>query len=184
MIQQEIVILKQLKKKRPWSGGYEVKKEKFTWFLEELCKLHELEIPKLIIHRSEKQFKWAKKYCGDCTLEGKKGQIRIKNFSIITLLHEFKHWKDFHDPELKFNKKEEKKREYDAYYYSTRRFYAVWPERIKMLSEFIENKIFKTKSIQTRIRKMKNKYKEIDMDYILKAETCAIIDIILGEFLC
>jgi len=186
MIHQEIALLKELKEIKPWTGGYQTKKEKFEWLLNELCLMHKLETPKLIVPKNPKQFKWTQEYCGDCAYGSKyEGRIRIRNFSVIILLHEFKHWIDFHNPELKWqSKKDRDKRDYDAYYYSARRFYEVWPERIKMLSEFIENNIFETKSVQSKIRKMKNRYLATDTNFKLKAETCAVIDIVLGEVWC
>lgn len=186
MIDQELELLKELKQKSPWTGEYQSKKEKFIWLLTELCNIHNMDVPKLVIPKYPNQFEWTKKYCGDCAFRYRhKGKIRIKNFSVITLLHEFKHWIDFHNSKLKWKtKKEKEKREYDAYYYSTRRFYAVWPERIKTLSEFVENNIFETKTAQLRMRQMKEKYQDTDVDYKLRAETRAIIDIVLGEVWC
>lgn len=184
MIHQEIALLKELKKNNPWSGGYKAKKKKFKWLLTELCLIHNLKVPKLIIPQYPQKLKWTKKICGDCSRK----TIRINNFSVLTLLHEFKHWIDFHNPNLEWKQKKEKeKREYDAYYYSTRRFYEIWPERINMLSEFynlIDNDTEKSIIAIDKIRKMKYQYQKTNIDYKLRAETCAIIDIILKEVWC
>ncbi len=178
MIYKEIHLLKKFKKKYPWTGGYKIKKNKFKWFLNELCAIYNIKTPKLIIPQYPNKLKWTKKIHGDCS----KYRIRINNFSIITLLHEFKHWVDFHNSQLKWQKEELQQREYDAYYYSARMFYTVWPERIKMISELntlIDNN--DSNVIINKIRELKKEYKKTNINYKSHAEICAIIDIIIKE---
>ena len=136
MLKQEIELLKTFKENHPWRGDYNAKKKKFICLLNELCKLHNLESPKLLIPKKRGRFQWCKSRHGDCWLKDKK--IRLRNFSIITLLHELKHWTEFNQNK-NFKKLTRKEREWSAIYYSTSRFYSVWPERITHLEELRDN---------------------------------------------
>jgi hypothetical protein len=135
--QQEIKLLKYIKSKKPWYGSYSSKKAKFTFLLDNLCELHCLDKIKLLIPEDRRQHEWSRRYYGDCC--PKIRRIRIRNFSIITLLHEFKHWLDYNTTGLFHNNKID---EWRANYYSTYRFYYVWPEKIDLLNEmFTEQNI-------------------------------------------
>lgn len=171
MINQEIYLLEEFKEKKPWSGNFYKKKSKFNWLLTNLCYIHTLPCPKLIIPKNPHLYKWTKNIDGDCWFFEQK--IRIKNFSVITLLHEFKHWVDLWSNK-KFKPKENKeKREWEAIYYSISRFYKVWPERINYLKElsfsFSKNNICLDNFI--------NKYNIYDNDPNMKA----ILDIVAGK---
>lgn len=137
-LEKEIYLLNKIKQIDPWKGDYEYKYNNFKWILKNLCNLYFLPIPKLIIPKNPNKYKWTKKIDGDCWYYQLK--IRLKNFSIITLLHEFKHWYDLFDNKKFKPKTNKEKREWEAIYYSITRFYTVWPERIQHLQE-IKNKI-------------------------------------------
>lgn len=134
MFTQEISLLKDLKQKHPWSGSYMVKKAKFKYLLNGLCEIHGVDAPRLLIPKDKEQYEWTKKVYGDCWCQ--LGKIRVRNFSVITLLHEFRHWLDYNTAGLK----RKKASEWRANYYSTYRFYYVWPERIKLLNELFTEK--------------------------------------------
>ncbi len=178
IIQEEIEILKKFKQQSPWNGNYYNKKRKFKEFLIKLCELHEVEVPKFLIPKNQYKFKWAQQRFGDCNYRLK--TIRIKNFSIITLLHEFRHWVDFQkSPELR-SKKQEHVMEWRASYYSNRLFYTVWPERIKIFKKLIKNQgIIKNSAKLKRLRKAYKNNKSFTLD--VRAGTCALIDTLLNE---
>ena len=129
---RELEILNDFKKDKPWSGNYTYKFPKFNDLLCDLCQLYKIENPTLIIPKNKK-FKWIKTRDGDFWFKQKK--LRMKNFSVITLLHEFKHWIDYNNNRSWKTKKDKQKREYEATYYSTFLFYRTWTERLKHLQE-------------------------------------------------
>jgi len=138
ILQQDIEIIEVFKRCSPWSGTFERKREKFLTLLNNLCMVRSIEIPKLLIHRDHKRFKWARANDGDCWFNQKK--IRIRRFSVLTLLHEFKHWNDMKGGKS-FNGPCKKQREWEAVYYSTYLFYRVWPERLKHLSDLMTMRV-------------------------------------------
>lgn len=167
MIQEELKILKELKKMKPWYGSKSDKKEKFDFLYRSLSDLHGILVPKLRVVNNLKIKN--KKLYGLCNMEF--GEIFINKFSVITALHEFKHWLDF-------NYKVDKsisKLEWEATYYSTSRFYIVWPERIQHLKE-----------IRNRLNTEDNNYKiaKTDINYNMCPDTVAVLDIIMGSLKC
>ena len=140
---QELQLLSSFKKQNPWAGTYEIKYHKFHTFLVNLCDIYQINCPKFLVPKN-KNLKWMKDRHGDCRISPPR--IRIKYFSVIDLLHEFKHLidssnKDFH--------KDLNKREWDAIYYSNLLFYITWPERIKKINEIVSmnNSISRFKEI-------------------------------------
>ena len=176
VIKEEIEILNNFKKKHPWSGTYCQKKIKFKKLLTELCELHDVEVPKLLI--PSKKFEWTKKRHGDCTYQSKK--IRIRNFSVITLLHEFRHWLDFCKFPTLIQRKEKKKVEWRANYYSSRLFYTVWPERIKIFKRLAKNNQLIKNS--TKLKRLRISYKNnANLKISSRAGMCALVDVLLDE---
>ena len=173
IMQEEIEILRNFKKKHPWSGDYYQKKKKFKKFLKQLCELHQVEVPKLLV--PQKKFKWTKNRHGDCIYKLKK--IRIRNFSILTLLHEFRHWTDLCQfPELRSRKKK-KEVEWRANYYSNRLFYTVWPERIKIFKRLVDNNDLIKNS--AKLKRLRKAYKnDTSLKSSVRAGMCALIDVL------
>ncbi len=129
IIEDEIYLLKKIKKNNPFDGNEHSKYNKFEKLLVGLCEIHKIGVPEFVINKN-----LPKGVCGDCRFESPR--IRLKRFSVVTLLHEFKHWVDY-SKKLNFDQ-ELDDREWDAIYYSNILFYAVWPERIKNLKEVKE----------------------------------------------
>lgn len=147
----ELARLRDFKESNPWSGTYDQKKEKFKDLMTSFCEIHKVESPKLIVPRS-----WKHKRHGDCWFKQQK--IRMRNFSVLTLLHEFKHWSDFCQGMPFETDQDLLEREWEAKYYSTSRFYSVWPERVQGLQELIDDvqdsdlSKFKTSSVSDRYK--------------------------------
>jgi hypothetical protein len=151
MFKQEISLLKDFKKVGPWSGSYDQKKSKFSRLLDDFCKMHGVQKVELLFSKDLESY-------GECWTE--EGKIWLRNFSALTLLHEFKHWLDYSSSDLKNDKVDE----WRANYYSTYRFYYVWPERIKLLSE-----LFKEKAVNVEPE-----------DYRVNANLLAMEDLVKG----
>lgn len=131
---KEFDILLQFKKMKPWNGDYFTKYEKFKWLLDKLCLAYNLsyDIPKLKIMND--------KYSdenGYGNFNFEKNIIELNNFSVITLLHEFKHFLDYKN-NIKYN--DDLDRENAADYYCYFNFYYIWPERIEKLQEILNIK--------------------------------------------
>lgn len=132
MIEKELPIFFDFKGSKPFSGNFIQKYSKFEKLVHDLCSLYEIESPVLKIDLRSKKGKKSKT---DGFIKFSEKTVRIKGFSIMTLLHEIKHWIDFQLGYLWDDLKENKKKEWAAIYYSTFRYYKMWPEKLKCLQE-------------------------------------------------
>lgn len=109
-INQAIELTREFIKQKPYRGTYSEKYAKFVWYLEGLCEIYSYRpVPKLIVPK--RPSKYLMEHYGFVRIYNRKSRLSIliykikrllrirefiamRKFSIITLLHEFKHLLD------------------------------------------------------------------------------------------